>query len=342
MRRLPVYFVIDVSESMVGEKQQHVERGINTIMQELQGNPYALETVYISVIIFAGKSQLLVPLTDICSFSMPSLPIGSGTSLSEGLKLLMHELDSSVVKTTTERKGDWKPIVFLFTDGIPTDDPTSAIQNWHKKYANSTTFVAVSIGEYADLSVLRKLTDSVLRMKETDDISFKSFFAWVTASIQASSTSIAMYGNEQERLPPASSINLEKVTPSSNYKESDDDLILLGQCEHTKKYYLIRFKKVEEQDGCFVIEKVYKIDKDLYINLSNSDGVVRNINSSKLFSDNRYQHYCPYCENQNLIVFCGRCGKISCSDGHSTVCPWCGNSGVVGAGGGMDVARTQG
>ena len=30
------------------------------------------------------------------------------------------------IKTTLEKKGDWKPIVFLFTDGTPTDDPSSA------------------------------------------------------------------------------------------------------------------------------------------------------------------------------------------------------------------------
>ena len=46
MRRLPIYFLIDVSESMVGEPIEEVQNGIRTIIQELRFDPYALETVY--------------------------------------------------------------------------------------------------------------------------------------------------------------------------------------------------------------------------------------------------------------------------------------------------------
>ena len=35
MRRLPVYFLVDVSESMVGEPIQQVENGMRQIVQEL-------------------------------------------------------------------------------------------------------------------------------------------------------------------------------------------------------------------------------------------------------------------------------------------------------------------
>lgn len=36
MRRLPIYFLIDVSESMVGEPIEEVQNGIRTIIQELR------------------------------------------------------------------------------------------------------------------------------------------------------------------------------------------------------------------------------------------------------------------------------------------------------------------
>lgn len=44
MRRLPIYFLVDVSESMVGEPIQQVENGMRQIVQELRTDPYALET----------------------------------------------------------------------------------------------------------------------------------------------------------------------------------------------------------------------------------------------------------------------------------------------------------
>lgn len=45
MRRLPIYFLIDVSESMIGEPIEQVQEGIATIIKELKSDPFALETV---------------------------------------------------------------------------------------------------------------------------------------------------------------------------------------------------------------------------------------------------------------------------------------------------------
>lgn len=121
MRRLPVYFLVDVSESMVGEPIQQVENGMRQIVQELRTDPYALETAFISVIAFAGKAKSLSPLTELYKFYPPTFPIGGGTSLGAALDFLMDDIDRNVVKTTEERKGDWKPIIFLLlTEHRPT------------------------------------------------------------------------------------------------------------------------------------------------------------------------------------------------------------------------------
>lgn len=131
MGRLPIYFLIDVSESMVGEPITQVEKGMRNIIQELRTDPYALETVFVSVIVFAGKAKVLSPLTELYKFYPPQFPVGGGTSLDTALDCLMNDIDKSVKKTTVEMKGDWKPIIFflrmecqptihskLLTDGI--------------------------------------------------------------------------------------------------------------------------------------------------------------------------------------------------------------------------------
>lgn len=141
MRRLPVYFLVDVSESMVGEPIQQVENGMRQIVQELRTDPYALETAFISVIAFAGKAKCLSPLTELYKFYPPTFPIGGGTSLGGALEFLMDDIDKNVVKTTEERKGDWKPIVFLFTDGTPTDNPSAAFARWNNKYRRKANIV---------------------------------------------------------------------------------------------------------------------------------------------------------------------------------------------------------
>ena len=55
MRRLPIYFLIDISESMIGDPIEQVQEGIATIIKELKTDPFALETVWVSIIGFAGK-----------------------------------------------------------------------------------------------------------------------------------------------------------------------------------------------------------------------------------------------------------------------------------------------
>ena len=71
MRRLPVFFVLDCSESMVGENLKKMEEGLSAIVKTLRTDPHALETVYISVIAFAGIAKTVAPLVEIVSFYPP-------------------------------------------------------------------------------------------------------------------------------------------------------------------------------------------------------------------------------------------------------------------------------
>jgi uncharacterized protein YegL len=59
MRRLPIYFLVDISESMVGDPIEQVQEGIANIIRELKKDPYSLETVYISVVGFAGEAEVI-------------------------------------------------------------------------------------------------------------------------------------------------------------------------------------------------------------------------------------------------------------------------------------------
>jgi len=68
MRRLPIFFLVDVSESMVGEPIEQVQEGISSLIKELRTDPYALETVYVSIIAFAGKAIKITPMIELVNF----------------------------------------------------------------------------------------------------------------------------------------------------------------------------------------------------------------------------------------------------------------------------------
>ncbi len=348
MRRLPIYFLIDVSESMVGEPIEQVENGMRQIVQELRTDPYALETAFISVIAFAGKAKSLSPLTELYKFYPPIFPIGGGTSLGVALDFLMDDIDKNVVKTTEERKGDWKPIIFLFTDGTPTDDPSSAFTRWNNKYRHKANLIAISIGNNVNTQLLGEISDNVLRLNDTDELSFKAFFKWVTASIQATSVSATDMGDDSITLAPTTGINLEKVDTSKPCTVDEKFTVLLGKCSNTKKTYLVKYAKhlssieglesLDIKTSVFKLVNAYPVDEESYNSLSVGKSN-RYINTMSL----RGMPTCPYCGAQLGVVICD-CGNIMCSNGQTTTCPWCGMEGSLGeiAEGGIDITRGRG
>jgi uncharacterized protein YegL len=350
MRRLPIYFLVDVSESMVGSPIEQVQQGMRTIIQNLRVDPYALETVFVSIIAFAGKARVLSPLTELYKFYPPVFPIGGGTSLGAGLEALMDDLDVSIQKTTLEVKGDWKPIIFLFTDGNPTDDYHAAFRRWNEHYRKHCSLVAVSIGDNVNLLTLAQLTNDILLLKETDAESFSRFFKWVTASIQTTSVSVSEQNADEVKLAPISGINLEKVDPNGCYGTVDENFVVLhGRCQTTGNDYLVKYAKrfpAEERGGrfemldssFFKLVGAYPVDKESYASLST--GARASINTRMLAG----APTCPCCGNQLGIVVC-ECGGIFCvGEERHNECPWCGLKGELGSGSdaGMDIARGLG
>lgn len=350
MRRLPIYFLIDVSESMVGEPIEQVQNGIRNIIQDLRTDPYALETVFVSVIVFAGKARTITPLTELFKFYPPTLPIGGGTSLGYAMDFLMNDIDSSVQKTTLEVKGDWKPIIFLFTDGTPTDNPSRAFQRWNDKYRRGCNLVAVSIGDNVDTNMLGSITENVLRLKDTDEHSFREFFKWVTASIKTSSMSVEEYATDELKMAPIDGINLEKVDTKQVYRVDENFAVVMGKCQTTQRPYLIKYGKRIKQSEIkglenfntidFKLVGAYPIDEESYKSLSATSNTKPNINTLDLLGIPT----CPCCGNQFGFVVCD-CGNIFCvGEEMQNTCPWCGTEGTLTQGSveGMNINRTIG
>src|SRR5262245_13681909 len=120
-RRLPVYLLLDCSGSMTGEPIEAVRQGVKALLSDLRGDPMALENAFLSVITFASSAQQVCPLTDLANSPQPARTAGGTTPLGDALKLLETCLDNEVKKATPTQKGDYKPLIFLMTDGQPTD-----------------------------------------------------------------------------------------------------------------------------------------------------------------------------------------------------------------------------
>lgn len=210
MRRLPVYLVLDISGSMTGEPIEAVKNGVQVLISTLRQDPYALETAFLSVITFDSSARQIVPLTELSMFQMPDIQATGTTSLGEALSLLANKVSSEVTKSTAEVKGDWKPLVFIMTDGEPTD-------NWQKglndfKNQKFGMVVACAAGSGANTSILKQITEVVVQLDTADSATIKAFFKWVSASVSTGSQKIEASGKDVSGLnelpPPPPEVNI--------------------------------------------------------------------------------------------------------------------------------------
>jgi uncharacterized protein YegL len=107
-----------------------------------------------------------------------------------------------VVRTTADQKGDWRPLVFLLTDGAPTDTdwPTYAQQLRERRPAN---IIAVACGDQADTNALKQITEIVIQMRDMSPDAFRAFFKFVSASVKQTSAKVgAVAEGTGIQLPP--------------------------------------------------------------------------------------------------------------------------------------------
>ncbi len=198
MRRLPIYFLVDISGASDINK---LNMCLLNILLYIREDPYMLETAYISIITIGDTAKITLSLTDICGIkAIPIFHEEKGMALGKALNLLMDDIDRNVVKTTIEHKGDWKPIIFLFANGMPTGNITLALKKWNRNFLYKSTLVSVARKNVAKL--LEPISNCVLpqtdlTMSKLPEFLKKIVFMPVEAPLCSSQQEYRDYFTEQ-------------------------------------------------------------------------------------------------------------------------------------------------
>jgi len=184
---------------MAGEPIAALEMGLKALLGDLHNDPNALETVWISIITFASTAQQVTPLTELDQLQSPELSAGGTTALGEALDLLAERIGFEVHLTRPDHKGDWKPLVFILTDGEPTDDWERSAENFHLR--GLATVIACGAGPEVNDALLKRLGEKVVRLKDTQPGTLGAFMKWVSASVTTTSQVLGTPGQSRDRLP---------------------------------------------------------------------------------------------------------------------------------------------
>ncbi|BAP33114.1 von Willebrand factor type A [Chryseobacterium sp. StRB126] len=184
-RRLLAYFLLDTSGSMNGEPIQALNNGFNGLISMLRADPQAMESLHLSVITFDREVKNIIPLTALANFYPMEItcPDSGPTHTGAALEMVAELVQKDLVKGSADEKGDWQPLLFIFTDGKPSD-----IQKYRQmipvlRDLEFGAIVGCAAGPRADEQYLKELTDHVVKLDATDAITLSSFFRWVSSSI---------------------------------------------------------------------------------------------------------------------------------------------------------------
>lgn len=208
-RRLLAYFLLDTSGSMRGEPIAALNNGFNGLISMLRSDPQAMDSLHISVVTYDREVNNLIPLVDLASFHPVEIkcPDSGPTHTGQALEMIYDLVNKDLIKGSSERKGDWKPLLFVFTDGKPSD-----LQKYREmmpkiKSLDFGVIVGCAAGPKAEVSFLQELTSNVVKLDTTDASTLTTFFQWVSSSIEMGSKSQGT-GESMTLPPPPSELNI--------------------------------------------------------------------------------------------------------------------------------------
>jgi uncharacterized protein YegL len=171
------------------------------LVSSLRQDPFALESVHLSVITFNRSPEQILPLTELESLQIPAIkqPEAAGTHLGEALEFVCKQMDAEVVLSTPERKGDWMPLLFVMCNGAVND--TQRFQQIVPviKQKHFGSIVACLVGKPRTENV-KQFTDNTINMDTADGASIRQFFKWVSASVSVGNRSVG--ATDEIVLPP--------------------------------------------------------------------------------------------------------------------------------------------
>jgi uncharacterized protein YegL len=119
---------------------------------------------------FDIEAREYLPLTPLEQISLGKITVQNdgATFMGAALELLVKMVDRDVKKSTADVKGDWRPRLFLITDGSPSDQHAFRQAIMEIKKRNFGAILACAAGPKAKKDALLELTDRVVVIDRMD------------------------------------------------------------------------------------------------------------------------------------------------------------------------------
>ena len=186
---LPVYLLLDVSQSMEGDKINNLNEAVSEMIKTMADEEKMEVEILISTITFGSDAHVHLPATSASNVEWSNLSASGLTAMGAALTMSKEMIEDKEI--TPSRA--YRPAIVLVSDGQPNDTGWEQamddfINNGRSKKCDR---MAMAIGKDADKAVLERFidgTDHKLFFSE-DATKINEFFERVTMSVTTRSRS---------------------------------------------------------------------------------------------------------------------------------------------------------
>jgi uncharacterized protein YegL len=226
-----MFFVVDTSGSMMGSKIGEVNSAIEEVIPELKdlSESRADAQIEIAVLEFSSGARWLTPNgpIEVENYVWNDMDASGVTDLGDACQELNEKL--STEGFMKRASGSFAPVIFLLSDGGPTDDYKKGLDvlrqnNWFKVAVK----VAIAIGSDADISVLEEFTgkiEAVLEVHSPAKLRKMIKFVSITSADIASKSANVGSGvddGESKQAAVIEALNNFKIETAAS-ADTDDD-----------------------------------------------------------------------------------------------------------------------
>lgn len=194
-RRCPTVLMLDVSGSMSGKPLDELQAGLTQYIDEVAADSLAKRRLEIAIVTFGGTVQIAQEFTTPDRIVIPTLSAGGDTPMGQAIVAALDLLKDRRIELSRQAIAQYKPWVFLITDGGPTDDGREiwrdAVRRLLESRTNRAQFFAVAV-DGANMEKLQQLCDETCPSNEEkrppvklQGLKFRALFEWITQSQKA-------------------------------------------------------------------------------------------------------------------------------------------------------------
>lgn len=216
-RQMVLFFLIDKSGSMIGEKIASVNDAIENVLPmvgEISDNNTDAE-IKIAALEFSNSTHWLYDEPKLANeFIWQKVQVAGMTSLGEAC----IELDKKLSRNggfMSSPSGSYAPVVLLLSDGGPTDNFDAGVKKlWENSWFKNGIRLAISIGNDADDNVLEQFTgskESIVKVHNLDALKDMIKFLALRSSLIGSQSKTTSEKTKQEQMEE----QLEEITQNT-------------------------------------------------------------------------------------------------------------------------------